>query len=429
MDGTGGGDFQDDLDLSIVGLGVAYPDFAMGPEAVQTLAHRHYPNSPAFVGSSVRSFSQPPLCSPILGETSRADCACSMSKVISINRYTGIDKRSAVGNVDHPLVNQPEPPSIRELNELFMQEGVRLSVSACEQAIAEWQGEVSDITHVVSTTCTNSANPGYDHFVTKKLGVSRNAEKVLLHGIGCSGGMAAMRTAANLALGASYRRKPARILVVACEISSVLVRSELESIHQNQEVRIGVALFSDCASACVISNGFGAPTTTGPIYRLLGWRHELIDDTHSDLGFDVDPAGWKVVLTPRVPTLTSAAVLPAFQSLLASVPDLEASGGSKALLPSDFDWALHPGGSSIIMGVQKVADLSEDHLLASYGVYVEHGNSSSATIMSVLDRSRREQKRDKVVACAFGPGICLEMMILRRGKAQAENGLISEAVD
>ena len=352
-----------------------------------------------------------------------------MSKVLSINRYSGIDSRSAVGGVDHPLVNRPEPPSIRELNELFMQEGVRLSVSACEQALAEWQGQVSDITHVVSTTCTNSANPGYDHFVTKKLGISRHAEKVLLHGIGCSGGMAAMRTAANLALGASYRQKPARILVLACEISSVLVRSELESIHKNQEVRIGVALFSDCASACVISNGYGAPPTSGPVYSLLGWRHELLDDTHSDLGFDVDPAGWKVVLTPRVPILTSAAVLPAFQSLLASIPDLRAPRDFEPLRPSDFDWALHPGGSSIITGIQKAMALSEDHLLASYGVYVEHGNSSSATIMSVLDRSRREQKRDKVVACAFGPGICLEMMILNRGKAQAEDGLVSEAVD
>ena len=59
--GTASEEFQNDLDLSVVGLGVAYPEFAMGPEAIQTLAGRHYPDSLAFVGDSVRSFSQPPL--------------------------------------------------------------------------------------------------------------------------------------------------------------------------------------------------------------------------------------------------------------------------------------------------------------------------------------------------------------------------------
>lgn len=172
-----------------------------------------------------------------------------------------------------------------------MNEGVKLSVNACRKALAEWGGDLQDITHVISTTCTNSANPGYDHFVIKELGINRNAEKILLAGIGCSGGMAAMRTAANIALGASYRRKPARVLVLACEISSVFARSELESIHHNQEVRIGICLFSDAASACVISNGVGKSDAHGPVYNILGWRHEVIEDSDVDLGFDVDPLG------------------------------------------------------------------------------------------------------------------------------------------
>lgn len=151
---------------------------------------------------------------------------CRLSKVLSINRYTGINTRAAIGDVDHPLVNQPEAPSITELSRYFREEGVRLSVNACRKAIEEWGGSVDEITHVVSTTCTNSANPGFDHFVAKELGIKSGVEKVLLHGIGCSGGLAAIRTASNLALGSSFRKKPARILVIACEISSLLVRSE-----------------------------------------------------------------------------------------------------------------------------------------------------------------------------------------------------------
>ena len=151
---------------------------------------------------------------------------------------------------------------------------------------------MDEITHVVSTTCTNSANPGFDHYVTKELGLRAGVEKVLLHGIGCSGGLAAIRAAANLALGSSFRKKPARVLVFACELSSVMVRSELDSIDKEQKTRIGVCLFSDCASACVLSNGIGEEhDVLTPVYELLGWKHEILEDTDKDLGFDVDPLG------------------------------------------------------------------------------------------------------------------------------------------
>ena len=214
-----------------------------------------------------------------------------LRKVLSINRFTGIETRACVGTVDHPLVNQATAPTISELNTYFREEGVRLSVNACRKAIKEWGGRLDEITHVVATTCTNSANPGYDHYVVKDLGISTDVEKVLLHGVGCSGGLAAIRTAANLALGSSFRRQPARILVLACEITTLLVRSELDSVCQNEEVRIGVCLFGDCASACIVSNGVGEPTMSEPIYELLGWKHKILEDTEDDLGFDVDPLG------------------------------------------------------------------------------------------------------------------------------------------
>lgn len=150
---------------------------------------------------------------------------------------------------------------------------------------------MDEVTHVVSTTCTNSANPGFDHHVVKELGIKQGVEKILLHGIGCSGGLAAIRAAANLALGSSFRQKPARILVLACEISSLLVRSELDSINEEQKTRIGVCLFSDCASASILSNGIGDDVCHSSVFDILGWKHDIIGDTENDLGFDVDPLG------------------------------------------------------------------------------------------------------------------------------------------
>ncbi|KAI9827469.1 MAG: hypothetical protein M1832_004819 [Thelocarpon impressellum] len=369
------------VDLAIRGIGVEYPPFQLKPESLDMLVDRFYEKSPA------------------------------LSKVQAINRYTGIESRSAIGDHDHPIANGKTAPSISELCDLFLTEGVALSVKACRKAIKEWGGSVDEITHVVSTTCTNTANPGFDHFVVKELGLRSGVEKVLLHGVGCSGGLAALRTAANVALGASFRDRPARVLVLACEISSVLVRHELDMISEEQKVAIGVTLFSDCASAVVLSNGIGKERG-GPIYELMGWDHVTLPDTEGDLGFDVDPKGWKVVLSPRVPELAAGAVPDVFEKLVRSIRPL---GMGDVPSAEDFDWALHPGGLTIITGVQETMNIEPDLLRASYDVYVKHGNSSSATIFSVMDRLRRMGRgKEHVVGCAFGPGISVEMMLMKR---------------
>ena len=127
--------------------------------------------------------------------------------------------------------------------------------------------------------------------MVKKLGIDLSIDKVLLHGIGCSGGLASLRTACNIALGESFRKRPARILVLACELSSVLVRSELESIAREGKVRIGCCLFSDCASAVVLSNGIGEKATSNAGYEILSWKHHIIPDTERELAFDAHHDG------------------------------------------------------------------------------------------------------------------------------------------
>ncbi|PFH57068.1 hypothetical protein XA68_15571 [Ophiocordyceps unilateralis] len=380
--------------LSITGVGTEYPEHSVGPDTVENIIKKHYPQS------------------------------ASLDKIISINRFTGIETRSSVVSEHHHLLSSPTAPSISELHQAFMHNGVPLAVRAATKAILESGIDVSQITHVVSSTCTNSANPGFDHFVAKKLGLRNDVEKVLLSGVGCSGGLAALRTGANLALGHAAMGRPARVLCLALEITTLLVRSELDSVDERNEVRIGVCLFSDAASAVVLSNGIGEQSEA--IYQLLGWEHCIIPDTEDELGFDVDPLGWKVILTPRVPQLTKLAICPSFERLKASLPHLPSHIGQAR----DFDWALHPGGAAILSGAEEALGISGNHLRASYDVYIRHGNSSSATIFSVLDRLRSRDmdrlapdggRRQHVVACAFGPGIAVEMCMLKRNLALGQD--------
>lgn len=222
-----------------------------------------------------------------------------MQKLLAINENTGIDSRSVACTIDHPLLSKPHPPTIDELSDFFLTEGVRLAVDASRSAIDEWGGDVSELTHLVATTCTNSANPGYDYHVARELGACGTVQRTLLHGVGCAGGLAALRTAANIALLAAALQRPARILVVACELASTLARSELADVDQHQELRIGVTLFSDGASALVVSNGVGDARGERALYDLLAWDSATIPGTEKDMSFDVHPNGQCAAPRPK----------------------------------------------------------------------------------------------------------------------------------
>ncbi|KAG0651743.1 thiolase like protein [Hyphodiscus hymeniophilus] len=312
-----------DLNLSITGLGVEYPPYLLEPSDLDTLCKRHYAESPA---------------------------------VRAINNYTGIDTRSAIGTVDHPMANMDRAPTIEELCAVFLKDGVALAVTAARKALHEAQLSPSDITHVVSTTCTNSANPGFDHFW--RIGKP------------------------------AYGSEPgARKLISGQEGQGV--------------------------SGCVGDQQFVGEKRAG--------QH---------LGFDVHPLGWKVVLSPRVPKLAAAVVEPAFNDLISTIPNLPPNYKNAA----DFDWALHPGGATILSGVERAMGITPEHMRASYDTYINHGNSSSATIISVMDRLRQKDMdeiapggkvKDFVVGCAFGPGIAVETCILKRNMNHVRRTLVT----
>jgi type III polyketide synthase len=101
-----------------------------------------------------------------------------------------------------------------------------------------------------------------------------------------------------------------------------------------------------------------------------------------------------------------------FQSLLPSIGTQIALDN---LSVADFDWALHPGGQAIVDGVQKAMGLTNQQLRATREIYRSRGNSSSPTVLAVLDRLRYMSPDKKfVVATAFGPGLSIDMSVLRQ---------------
>lgn len=316
-------------------------------------------------------------------------------------------------------------PSITDLSAVWHKAGVELAAQACRKALKEWGGALSDITHIVACTTTCYGNPGVDLLVAERLGLGPEVERILLAGVGCEGGVAIMRVAAQLACGATALQKPARILAFACELCTINARQELadaEATTSPDDISIAAALFSDSAAALVLTNDAGlflqdgTRSRSSPLFQLVDWGKATIPNTMKLMAWNPCPTGYKMTLTRAVATCSAEAVEPMFSKLLPSFCDKV--GLTNAVKATDLDWALHPGGRTIIDGVQKSMGLDESQLFATRHIYRTRGNSSSPTVLTVLDTLRKTLGvRDNVVAVAFGPGMVIEMAFLRRCQA------------
>lgn len=319
------------------------------------------------------------------------------------------------------FASRPDPPSIAELDNFFRQAGVDLAAQACRKALKEWRGDLADITHTVAVTCTSQGNPGYDLFVARKLGLPDTTERVLLHGVGCAGGLAILRVAAQIACGAAARRRPARILAFACELCTLNARHELaeaEACGDPDELSSAAVLFADGAGAFVLCNEYGLleeredSDSKRGVYQLHEWGNATIPGTAQHVGFYTDPTGYRMVQTRSVAGFIKNAIGPLFERLL---PLFRDKTGQDTADVADFDWALHPSSDAVITGAENVLGLASEQLRATRQIYKTRGNTSSAAVLTVLDLLRKMGPgKDCVVATSFGPGIVIEMALFTR---------------
>ena len=340
-----------------------------------------------------------------------------MQKLLQVNQSTIIHKRPIIKAYEDPFWNRSVSPTIDDLDVIFRKAGVDMSVQDCKKSNREAGGSTADITHLVATTCTNAGSPGYDLLVAQKLGLSTQVDRTLIHGTGCAGGLSAMRAAAAMAQSATVRGRPARVLVVACDICSTTVRCDLEQVVQDPDTtRISSALFSDGSAAFVLCNELAPGAENKAVYKLIDWETARIPETSQEIELLVRHMGFQSTLTKEVPKHAVAALVPMFDRLMPYLPqDTELAKSGKTIEPKDFDWALHPGGIAIIEGAQQKLELNEDQLRATFEIYKNNGNSSSPTVLVILDQLRKMgQGRENVISCSFGPGMTVEMCLLQR---------------
>ena len=235
------------------------------------------------------------------------------------------------------------------------------------------------VTHLVIASCTGFMAPGLDQVIARKLGLASDVERVSIGFMGCYAGVTLLRTAAHI-----VRSQPqATVLAVSVELCTLHLQET-----DNLEKLLAMGQFADGAAAALVS-------ASGDGLALGEGLSATLEDSDELITWHVGDTGFAMHLSGAVPGRLAEA--------MDSTDLQEVIMGDG--LPAN--WAVHPGGKSILDAVERGLDLAPDALDASRGVLNDFGNMSSATVIFVLERLMRQQP-ESGVALAFGPGLAME---------------------
>lgn len=328
-------------------------------------------------------------------------------------------------------------PSTGARNNLYMHEARKLFISAAQNIFAERPDlNKSDITHVVTVSCTGFYAPGPDLDVVNALGLSGSTQRYHLGFMGCYAALPALRLANSLVASTPG----AVVLIVAAELCTLHLKFESDT-----DSLLSTTVFADgCAAALVSGNhpetdqksnleshsssttfqtestgqnhnevsdriskslndgNSGKPTnfdqssefsnkrpsdhkpngssikpdpTSHPALRIDGLFSALTPNGAEDMAWTIGDNGFDMVLSSYIPDIIES-------NLDGVLSPIWAQSGRK---PQDIDlWAVHPGGRAIVDKVQANLGLEDHQVASSRRVLRDYGNMSSATILFVL---------------------------------------------
>lgn len=282
-------------------------------------------------------------------------------------------------------------PSMGKRNERFKQEAPELALKAARKAIDEWGGKVEEITHIISISCTGVMAPGIEFHLMQRLNLRPDTYRLAIQFMGCFGAFKGISAAHAFA----KENRDARILIVSTELCSLHFQTTLTPDNV-----LGNALFADGSAAAVIGMPRGDEK---PLYQVQGHSSMGLGQTLDKMTWEASDTGFTMKLSNFVPALIGRHILPFMKNLL------------KEISPGHCDWAIHPGGKSIIQVIERTFNLDLSQTKTSWDVLRDFGNMSSATLLFVLERLQRTDR--KHVACVgFGPGLSFEGLLLTHEK-------------
>ncbi len=298
-----------------------------------------------------------------------------------------------------PAVDEDDRgPTTEQRMAIYEERAPALAAEAARRALGEASIEPSEVTHLITVSCTGFISPGVDAAIIGALGLPRTTERTNVAFMGCHGSLNGLRVAR------SFTDADPDAVPLVCSV-------ELCTLHfaygWDLNMLVANALFSDGAAAVVGRSdasveGNGTAVDDRP-WRITATGTLLMEGTEEDMTWRIGDHGFRMTLSARVPVLIE-------RHLRGWLTEwLERQGLGVEDVQS---WAVHPGGPRILSAVEQALGLSRDDTAVSRAVLSECGNMSSATILFILARMRAAAAPRPCVALAFGPGLVVEATLL-----------------
>jgi alkylresorcinol/alkylpyrone synthase len=296
----------------------------------------------------------------------------------SLFANTGIRTRRAVRPMDWYAVARPW----EERNAVYLAEAEQLWLDVARAALRRADVDPQEIGAVVTVSSTGIATPSLEARAGPALGLSPDALRTPVFGLGCAGGVTGLSIAGRLA----EARPGSAVLLVVVELCTLSMRPD----EPSKTNVVATALFGDGAAAAVLKAG----SAVGP--KVCATGEYTWPETLEIMGWRVDPAGFGVVLDPRLPDFVRRRFTDASASFM------RAAG----LVMADIDrFVCHPGGAKVLPAIEASLEIEPGALDIERAVLSAFGNMSAPTVLFVLERVLAEKAEAKrLVLAALGPG-------------------------
>ncbi len=282
--------------------------------------------------------------------------------------------------------------STAERNTLYRQTAPKVFKDAAINLFHELDNfKVSDITHVITASCTGCYSPGPSDELIHSLNLEPTTERIHIGYMGCYAGLAAIRVAESICRA----NLNANVLIVCVEISSLHWNKS-----ESEDNMLSLSLFGDGSGAAILSSKKFKRS-----FELILTGTTLIPDSDQEMAWNMGECGFEMTLSRSVPNLIKNNLEKSLKNIT-SVAKID-------LNCIDY-WAVHPGGAKILKTIEQVFHLGPKQISASYETLNSFGNMSSATIMFVLEKILLQaDQNENVLALAFGPGLTIEKTLLK----------------
>lgn len=322
-----------------------------------------------------------------------------------IYNKSGIDKRHTVikdfrSNGDSRFFFQRNgsltEPSTGTRNQLYIKKAKPLWVKAARKTIDQNASvDKTDITHIITVSCTGFFAPEPAFEIIKELGLPRSTKRFHLGFMGCFAAFPAMKMAQSFCAA----QPGATVLVVCLELCSLHLQNSEATDHL-----ISASVFSDGAAGMIISSA--PPPKEG--FEFNQFATAIAPDTEEEMAWTIGDTGFEMVLSSYVPHLIKSNLTEAIRPLFENYGISPDAVGA---------WAIHPGGRAILDKIEHHLDLAPEQLSASRNVLANYGNMSSVSILFVLKEILDQPASSgeaPLLAMAFGPGLTIESALLTK---------------